>query len=759
MMRDEKEIHNAQRVSPESGVLTRRAENHPLRRLEDEQADGHDHSSAGEISRGLLHIIMRRRKLILATVVLFLVASGLYILKATPMYLSSSKLCMERTGMLAVLNSDMMITESKNYLNTQVVLIKSTPIVAEAVSKGNLKSLKTFIGVDNLTVSLGKNLVVTVGKKDDVITVSYESPYPKDSAKVVNTIVKAYMDSHSRKRLTTSKDVLRILEREKKTREIDLQDKHQKLTDFRKRNETLAFGTQQKSIVIVRLLQLSDAVTNAEMELISVRAVYEPLVEMIEDDGNFMKLVNMRHGLPKEGPAYDEVMTIQDELVKLELQLEQLLQTCTSSHPSVKAHQNRMKRLSDRRDRKVREVATMQLESLRRDYLAALKQYDDLNKSFNLQKDLARQLNTRAAEYAMLELEIKRIERFCDVLYDKIKKINIGSDTGSMNISILEVARPTERPSSPRKARIMGISMLAGLIIAVLLAMFLEWMDYRLRSAEEVSPLLGVTVMGVLPRVVSKQIEGPIARVTELEPTSLISESFRTIRTAAFFGIPAGGKTLLVTSPEPSEGKSFVCSNLALAMAQAGHKVLLLEADLRKPVQARNFGFESEGHDLCGVLAGRCTVDEAIRSHGVEHNLDILPCVQHVHNPSELIGSCVFGDLLETLSQKYDQILIDSPPILPVADARIIASIADATILVLRAGKSSRKLSEHAVRILRGSGARILGAVMNDIRIQRSSRNYGYGYDYSYAYKADEGPAKKSPKKLEKSVNEPSRSL
>ncbi|MCK5556814.1 MAG: hypothetical protein KAJ01_00435, partial [Candidatus Hydrogenedentes bacterium] len=175
MMEDDRKIHNAKRVSPEVGALTRRAENHPLRRLEDEQADGHDHSSAGEISRGLLHIVMRRRKLILATVVLFLVASFLYILKATPMYLSSSKLCVERTGLLAVLNSDMMIAESKNYLNTQVVRIKSRPIIAEAVSKGNLKSLKTFIGVDNLTVSLGKNLAVTAGSKVDIITVSYES--------------------------------------------------------------------------------------------------------------------------------------------------------------------------------------------------------------------------------------------------------------------------------------------------------------------------------------------------------------------------------------------------------------------------------------------------------------------------------------------------------------------------------------------------------------------------------------------------------
>ncbi|KKL71460.1 hypothetical protein LCGC14_2094670, partial [marine sediment metagenome] len=267
MIRDDKEIHNAQRVSPESGVLTRRAENHPLRRLEDEQANKHDHSSAGEISRGLLHIIMRRRKLILATVVLFLVAALLYILKATPMYLSSSKLYVERTGLLAVLNSDMMIAESKNYLNTQAVRIKSRPIIAEAVSRGNLKSLKTFIGVDNLTVSLGKNLVVTAGSKDDIITVSYESPFPRDSAKIVNTIVKAYMDSHSRKRQARSRKLLKILEDEKKARNVDLQEVNRKLAKFRKENETLAFGTQQKSVIIERLLKLSGAVTDAEMEL------------------------------------------------------------------------------------------------------------------------------------------------------------------------------------------------------------------------------------------------------------------------------------------------------------------------------------------------------------------------------------------------------------------------------------------------------------------------------------------------------------
>jgi len=249
-------------------------------------------------------------------------------------------------------------------------------------------------------------------------------------------------------------------------------------------------------------------------------------------------------------------------------------------------------------------------------------------------------------------------------------------------------------------------------------------MDYRLRSADEISPLLGVNVIGVLPRVAARQIEGPIALATELEPTSPVSESFRTIRTAAFFGIPAGGKTLLITSPEPGEGKSFVCSNLALAMAQAGHKILLLEADLRKPVQSRNFGIESDRSDrrgLCSVLAGMCTIEEAIQHHGVEHNLDILPCEQHVHNPSEMLGDRAFEELLERLSEKYDQILIDSPPILPVADARIIASLADATILVLRAGKSSRKPSEHATKVLKDSGARILGAIMNDIRIHGRS--------------------------------------
>ncbi|GAG33238.1 unnamed protein product, partial [marine sediment metagenome] len=252
---------------------------------------------------------------------------------------------------------------------------------------------------------------------------------------------------------------------------------------------------------------------------------------------------------------------------------------------------------------------------------------------------------------------------------------------------------------------------------------------------DEISPLLGVGVIGVLPKIKSKQLDsdGLVGRILELQPASLASEAFRTIRTAVLLGLSNGEKSLLITSPEPGEGKSFVCSNLALTLAQAGHKVLLLELDLRKPIQKNTYEIQPDEHDLCSVLAGQCTLEQAIQHYheDSETTMDVLPCLQHLHNPSEIIGSHAFEQLFQTLCERYDKVLIDSPPVLPVADSRILASMAEATILVLRANKSGRKPSEHAVHILKNSGARILGVVMNDIRIHKSGQ-YGYLYGYDY---------------------------
>jgi len=216
-----------------------------------------------------------------------------------------------------------------------------------------------------------------------------------------------------------------------------------------------------------------------------------------------------------------------------------------------------------------------------------------------------------------------------------------------------------------------------------------------------------------------------------------VAEAYRTIRTAVYFGVPHGtAKTLLVTSPAPGDGKTTLASNLAIAMAQAGNKILLVDADFRKPMQHKIFELDKK-IGLSTVLAGEADLAHAI--HKTEVNgLEVLPCGPIPANPSEILNSQMFADVLSELVGRYDHVVIDSPPVMPVTDSRILAASCDCTILALRAEKSTRKSAVYARDTLRSVGSRILGVVVNDV--PRKKGIYGYYYTeaevYTYGYGA-----------------------
>jgi len=210
--------------------------------------------------------------------------------------------------------------------------------------------------------------------------------------------------------------------------------------------------------------------------------------------------------------------------------------------------------------------------------------------------------------------------------------------------------------------------------------------------------------------------------------TSAVAEACRTIRTAIYFGAPKDRcRTVLVTSPASSDGKSTMASNLAITMAQAGKRVLLVDADLRLPTQHAIFGIRHE-YGLSSVLDGKVTLDQAVQPTAVS-GLEVLPCGPKPSNPAEVLNSSMFNELLEVLSERYDQVIIDSPPVMGIADARIIAAACDVTILVLRADKSTRRMSELARDGLGSVGANLLGIVINEVE---PSDGNGYGY-HGYA--------------------------
>jgi capsular exopolysaccharide synthesis family protein len=221
-------------------------------------------------------------------------------------------------------------------------------------------------------------------------------------------------------------------------------------------------------------------------------------------------------------------------------------------------------------------------------------------------------------------------------------------------------------------------------------------------------------------------------RKVHLDSNSHAAEAYRTIRTSVFFGVPQDeAKTVLVTSPRAGDGKTTLVSNLAIAMAKAGQKTLILDADFRKPMQHTIFKADKD-KGLSSVLAGTTTLQEAIQLTEVK-DLQLLPCGPEVPNPSEILNSGIFAKTLEHLSKRYDRVIIDSPPVVPVTDAQILAAICNVTLLVLRAEKSTRRISQQARDGLLSVGAHILGAIVNDVSRKGSSYGYYYGYGY-YGY-------------------------
>jgi capsular exopolysaccharide synthesis family protein len=242
----------------------------------------------------------------------------------------------------------------------------------------------------------------------------------------------------------------------------------------------------------------------------------------------------------------------------------------------------------------------------------------------------------------------------------------------------------------------------------------------------------GAPVLGAIPTIVTAYTAVDRGQIVHHDPFGDAAESYRTLRTALQFGLPQGTKTLLVTSPIAGDGKSTVVSNLAIVLAQAGKRVLVIDADFRAPMQHRLFNVS----DLVGfasVLGGSDTIDQAVQHTSIA-NLDLLPCGPIPSNPAEMLNDPTFGEHLNDLADKYDLVLLDSPPVTAVADARILAASVDASMLVVRPQSSTRKQTQAARDGLGSVGARLIGVAVNAVQ-QGSAFGGASGY-----YPRTEGP-------------------
>ena len=699
-------------------------------------------SSAATRPDSLLVVLWRSRWLVLICLLAALNGGIMYLHNVTPIYTSTAKLYLDYAGIRISNSYDPTgRPQTDKYLCTQAELIKSRPILTSVQNTLTPMHLRTLADEDAPTAYLQRNMTVAIGKRDEVISIALRSPYSAEAAQIVNCVVDTYFASRSEHEQHNCAQVLSILQEDLSRTRKELSDKQNQLTRFRQDQMPVALGSDQANAATQRYLELQSAYTQAQIKTAGAESLRRAVRTLAADPMGLRQYVQLSSNLGTYVSGDQEKASLEARIIDLKHQKETLLKTVTAGWPSVVALSMEIgqieTKLKEREDRFVRAVST----AAEQQYAEAKKHEAQIAQWCSQQEKQVTLSNVEVTQYQSLRAEVEYLTGHSRTLEDQVREIGkmMGEDMGQLRMAVLERALPAALPTEPQKGRVMALAVIVGLLLGGAVAVVRDWLDQTLRSTDEIAAVLRVPVLGAIPAMSRRKKMQDRGRKILLQPDSREAEAYRTIRTAVLFGAaPEGAKTLLITSPAAGDGKSTLVSNLAIALASAGQKTLILDADFRKPIQHAIFGLDPHERCLSDVFAGTMTLAAAVQPTGIE-GLHILTGGYRISNPAEVLNSRQFAHLLTCLAEVYERIVIDAPPVTAVTDAQILGALCDATVLVLRADKSSQSVALHAIDALQSVGTRLLGVVVNEVH----KRGYRYGYYHDRYHKYYRSRAKR----------------
>lgn len=675
----------------------------------------------------LLVVLWRSRWAMVICLLLALDVGIAYLQNVTPLYTSTAKLYLDYAGVrLSNPYDPGGRPQTDKYLCTQAEVIKSLPLLTRVRDDLADRQLRTLAEADVPTAFLQRNLLVEVGKKDEVISISLPSPYPAEAAEIVNGVVRVYLESCSEHGHRDSAQVLKTLQEGLQRAGDALDRKRNELAAFRRDRMPLSLGSDQGSSVTPSYQALEVAHTGARIKAMEAEGFRAHVRKLAADPIALRQFMQQRGSNGAFAATDQERQSLADQLGEQRRLRGTLLETLTPQVPRVAAVNDEIRRLEGRLKQLDTLFVQSVLTSAEEQYAEARGTEEQLAQQCQTQKGQVVLYNREQADYQRLRDEEAQAKKTFDTCDQKVREFSevAQEDVGQWRMAELEPGLPAPLPSEPQAARVMALALILGLLLGGGVAVTRDWLDQTLRSTDEISAVLRVPVLGVVPAMSRRRRMQERGRKVLLQPDSLEAEAFRTIRTAVLFGAaPQGAKTLLVTSPAAGDGKSTLVSNLAIALANAGQKTLILDADFRKPTQHAIFGLDPHERCLSDVFAGTMTLAAAVQPTGIER-LHVLSGGPNISNPAEVLNSQPFAHLLTCLTEVYDRIVVDAPPVTVVTDAQILGALCDASVLVLKADRSARTVALHAVEALQSVGARLLGVVVNEVR--KNGQRYGY---------------------------------
>lgn len=608
-------------------------------------------------------------------------------------------------------------------------LARATGLTTPPPPKAPDESEAQARAVDTLMAAL----TVTPVRNSRLVDVKARMLEPALAAKLANGLAAEYIRQNLEFRFTTSRDTSDWLEGRMAEQRRRVEESEQALQRYREENNAVSLEERQ-NIVVQKLADLNAAVTKAKTERIQKESLYRQVQQMEADPALFETLPTIL--------ANSYIQKLKEEQRELQRQEAQFSAKLGDMHPEMLKVRSATQTVQARLDAEIRKVT----DGIRNEYQAALSQERSLTQVLEQQKGEAMELNRQSVDYAVLLRDAENNRKLFDQLQEQAKVTGISSEMNATNIRVVDPAEAPRRPLAPTGATWLVI-LLGASLAAVGVAAFLEYLDNRVKLPEEIEAALGIPFLGLVPLLPNPGRDGRAPLVDRSVPSAFV-EAIRMVRTNILFAsAEPGSRTLLVTSPTPGEGKTMTSSNLAVALAQAGQTVLLIDADLRRPQQHEVFE-QARTPGLSDVLVGAARAGDAIRK-AEQRGLWVLPAGHGSPDPTELLNSATLSRLLASVVEHFEWVVLDAPPVLAVADASILANRVSSVILVVGAEMTTRQAARRAVEQLQAAKAKISGGILNRANVTRHAYYYShyYGRGYGRYYTADTPPRPAAPPK------------
>jgi capsular exopolysaccharide synthesis family protein len=593
-------------------------------------------------------------------------------------------------------------------------------------------------------------------KDTRLIELSFRHTNPQLAAFVVNSIGETFVTSNQNKRSGTSRKTSDFLQKRIADLQSDIRSDEIMLVELKKSEGILKTDGEQ-TIVIDRLAGLNKQLLEAENRRKTAEAQYFSIKDSPESIKALAEAENARFITERENNISALRNETQKKIADYRAQRAKLLQEYKESAPEIVEVDTQIRSLEDSlvkvieknsdevqslRDR----TAKVLIDNLRTKYLQERDQESKIRAAFDAQYDEAQIQNTGAVKLRLLEQDIDTNRGFLDNLRKQQSSNDVASQGSDNNISVAGFAIPPEAPVSPSRITTVIAALFLSTLFGMGLALFLEYLDDTIRSTEEIETYLQLPALAAIPTIDSipkrrlllvgtnsdeAEDESSSELLIHADSRSSLAEAYRQLRTSILLSTAGHApKSLLITSSLPSEGKTTTATNTAISLAQTGAKVLIIDADMRRPRLHSVFNIEN-GNGLSTVLSAELSEKEILGmiKQDERTKLNLLTSGPIPPNPAELIGSEQMANLLKLLQAHFTHVVVDSPPVTSFTDGVLIASMVDGVILVVHSGKSSRQVVRRARMLLQDVGAKILGVVLNNVNL-RSQDNYYYYQSY-----------------------------